>query len=292
MSKITYSKSSKAIDNDWDIIIDSKSKWFDFQIGEVWRARELIWLFVWRDLVSVYKQTVLGFFWFFLQPIFQTLIYYILFGLFARFPTDGIPPLAFYLSGLILWGFFSACFGKVSQTFIGNIGLYGKVYFPRLVIPISLVISSFIGFLIQTLLLIVVMLVYIWTGTVFHPNIWLLSLPVLFFMVGSLGFSLGIITSVLTIRFRDLQHFIAYGLQFLLYATPIIYPLSVIPEKFQKLLLINPLTSIFVAFRYAVLGQGDINLFYLGYSFIATLIILFVALVAFKQSEGTFMDFV
>lgn len=292
MSKTVSSNITNTIDNDWDIIIQSKNNWFDFQFGEIWGARELIWLFVWRDLVSVYKQTVLGLFWFFLQPMLQTLIYYILFGLFARFPTDGVPSLLFYLSGLILWGFFSASFSKVSQTFIGNTHLYGKVYFPRLVIPISLVISSFIGFIIQCLLLIAAMLVYIWTGTAVGPNIWLLSLPVLFFMVGSLGFSLGIITSAITIRYRDLQHFIAYGLQFLLYATPIIYPLSVIPEKFQKLLLINPLTPIFVAFRYAVLGQGDISLFHLGYSLVVTLIILFVSLVAFKRSEGTFMDFV
>ncbi len=279
-------------DSTWDIVITPKGGWFDFQLREIWEARELIWLFVWRDLVSVYTQTVIGPFWYLLQPTLQTLLYFILFGLFIRFPTEGIPPFLFYLSGLILWGFFSSSFGRVSQTFIGNVGLYGKVYFPRLVIPISLVISSFIGFLFQSLLLVIAIVIYILTGTKIQPTIWLLSLPVLFLMIACFSFSLGIIISALTVRYRDLQHFIGFGIQFLLYATPIVYPLSAVPAQFQKFFLLNPLVSIFEAFRYAVLGQGRIDLFQLGSSFVVMVILFFVSLVVFHRAEGTFMDFV
>ncbi len=283
---------SNTSNHKWDIIITPKGRWFDLQLREIWEARELIWLFVWRDLVSVYTQTVIGPFWYFLQPTLQTLLYFILFGLFVRFPTDGIPPFLFYLSGLILWGFFSATFNRISQTFIGNTGLYGKVYFPRLVIPISLVISNFISFLFQSLLLIIAILIYTVTGTTIQPNVWLLLLPGLFFMLACFGFSLGIIVSAFTVRYRDLQHFIGFGVQFLLYATPIVYPLSAVPVQFRRILLLNPLVPIFEAFRYAVLGQGNIDLLQLGYSCIVMVILFSVSLVVFHRAEGTFMDFV
>jgi lipopolysaccharide transport system permease protein len=276
----------------WDTIITPQRKWFDFRLGELWHARELIGMFVWRDLVSVYKQTILGPFWYFLQPTLQALMYFFIFSFIARLPTDGIPPLVFYLAGTILWGFFSSNINRVSTTFIGNSYLYGKVYFPRLIIPISVVISNFFSFLIQTLLLITVMLIYIWFGSTIRPNLWLLLIPILLLIVAFLGFSFGIIVSALTVRYRDLQYFINFGVQFLLYGTPIIYPLSALPPSFRKLILVNPLTSVFEAYRYALMGQGSINLLLLVYSFIFTAIIFILSLVAFNRVEDTFLDFV
>jgi lipopolysaccharide transport system permease protein len=276
----------------WDTIITPQRKWFEFQLRDIWHAHELIGLFGWRDLVSVYKQTVLGPLWYFLQPALQALMYFFIFGFIAKLPTDGIPPLVFYLAGTVLWGFFSNNISRVSSTFIGNSYLYGKVYFPRLVIPISVVISNFISFLIQILLLIAVMLIYISLGSTIRPNLWLLLIPVLLLIIAFLGFSLGIIVSALTVRYRDLQYFIGFAVQFLLYGTPIIYPLSAIPQSFRVLILINPLTSVFEAYRFALLGQGSINLPLLGYSFIFTSIIFILSLIAFNLVEDTFMDFV
>ena len=276
----------------WDTIITPQKKWYEFRLGEIWHARELLGLFVWRDLISVYKQTILGPFWYFLQPTLQALMYFFIFVSIARLPTDGIPALVFYLAGTILWGFFSSNISRVSTTFIGNTYLYGKIYFPRLVIPISLVISNFISFLIQGLLLIAVMLIYISIGSAIRPNMWLFILPLLLLIIAFLGFSFGIIVSALTVRYRDLQYFVGFGVQFLLYGTPIIYPLSAIPNSFRVLILLNPLTSVFEAYRYALLGKGSINLPLLAYSFLLTAILFFLSLIIFNRVEDTFMDFV
>ncbi len=291
LNKITTLISNDSQEH-WDTIITPQKKWFEFRLEEIWHARELLGLFVWRDLISVYKQTILGPFWYFLQPTLQALMYFFIFGAIARLPTDDIPAFVFYLAGTILWGFFSSNIYRVSTTFIGNAYLYGKIYFPRLIIPISIVISNFISFLIQALLLIAVMLIYIFNGSTIRPNLWLFLLPVLLLMIAFIGFSLGIIVSALTVRYRDLQYFIGFGVQFLLYGTPIIYPLSAIPNSFRALILMNPLTSIFEAYRYALLGRGSINLPLLGYSLLFTAILFILSLVIFNRVEDTFMDFV
>jgi len=279
-------------DDSWTMVIRPQRAWWDLRLMEVWNARELILLFVWRDLVSIYKQTVIGPLWYFLHPTLQTLMYFFIFGVIARLPTDGIPPLLFYLSGTILWALFSTTLSGVATTFIGNAYLYGKVYFHRLAIPISVVISNFVNFLIQSALLLIVMLIYNLAGFGIHPNRWLFLLPLLLLIIASLGLSSGIIISALTVRYRDLQHFIPIGVQFLLYATPIIYPLSAIPEGWRSVIQFNPLTPVVEAFRFGLLGQGSVNPPMLVYSIFFTIIVFFISLLAFNRAEGTFMDFV
>ena len=284
--------SKNLAEKEWDLIVTPQKNIFDWKLRYVWDARELIALFVWRDFISVYKQTILGPFWYLLQPTLQTLMYFVIFGLVARFPTGSIPPLVFYLSGTVLWGFFASSISRVSNTFLSNTSLFGKVYFPRLVIPISVVISNFVSFLIQTMFLVVVIAIYIGAGSTIRPTFWLALTPVLLLMIASLGFGLGIIISALTVRYRDLHYFVNFGIQFLLYTTPVVYQVSVLPQSLRWIVLINPLTPIVEAFRFALLGQGNINLLQLAYSLIVTIVILVISLVAFTRVEGTFMDYV
>jgi lipopolysaccharide transport system permease protein len=284
---------NKASFKEWTLVIKPKTSWFDIQIADIWRYRDLLMLFVRRDFVSAYKQTILGPMWYVIQPLLTTIMFIIVFDRVAEIPTDGAPPALFYLSGLVIWNYFSTCLTKTSVTFSANSGIFGKVYFPRLIMPISNVISALIGFGIQLLLLFVLLLYfYFFMDIQFSLNVYLLSLPFLLLLVSSLGLGFGIIISSLTTKYRDLANLIGFGTQLLMYATPVIYPLSFFEGKYRSLIMINPLTPIIELFRYSILGVGDFQVFSILYSVIFTIISLFVGILIFNKIEKSFMDVV
>ncbi len=274
----------------WTDVIKPQRNWLDWRLGDLWRARDLIILFVWRDFVSVYKQTILGPLWYLIQPLLTTLTFTIIFGRIAALPTDQLPDFLFYLSGSVIWAYFAECFNKTSVTFITNSSLFGKVYFPRLAVPISVLISNLITFAIQFALFLVFMIYYWVTGDAVTPNWSVVLLPVYILIMAGLGLGFGIIVSALTTRYRDLQFFVRFGVQLVMYATPVIYPLSSMPEKYKLLIVANPMTAIVEGFRYSFLGAGELNLYYLLYSFVFMLISLTIGILLFNRIESTFMD--
>jgi lipopolysaccharide transport system permease protein len=274
----------------WTLVIRPNRRWFDLRLNELWHYRELIGIFVWRDFVSVYKQTILGPLWFIIQPLLTTIIFTVIFGRIASLPTDGLPQFLFYMSGTVVWSYFAACIAKTSNTFIANANLFGKVYFPRLVVPVSILISSLISFAIQFGLFHLFMLYFALSGSVIRPNLSILLLPVLIFLMAGLGLGFGIIISALTTRYRDLQQLVTFGVQLLMYATPVIYPTSTLPEKYRWILQANPMTPIIETFRFAFLGAGTIDALNLLYSFIFMIIVLFIGLLLFRRVETNFVD--
>lgn len=272
------------------MLIRPRRPWLDLRLGELWQARDLILLFVRRDFVAVYKQTILGPLWFLVQPLLTTLIFTVIFGQVARLPSDGLPAFLFYLSGTVIWSYFAACLTKTSETFTANAGLFGKVYFPRLAVPISLLISNLVAFAIQLCLLLVFIVYFWWMGAQVRPHAAMLLLPVLLLLMAGLGLGLGIIVASLTTRYRDLQHLVSFGTQLLMYATPVIYPVSALPEAYRPWMQANPLAPIIEALRYAFLGAGTISPGSLLYSAACTLAILLIGLVLFNRIEQTFMD--
>jgi len=277
-------------ESEWTLEIKPVSGWFNFHLKDVWRYRDLLFMFVRRDFVSVYKQTILGPFWFFLQPILTAVTFNIVFGKIAKIPTDGIPPFLFYMSGLVCWGYFADCLTRTSSTFITNANIFGKVYFPRLVSPLSNIISLLMKFGIQMLLFICFLIYYKIQGDNVNPNIYILLIPYLILLMAGLGLGFGIIVSSLTTKYRDLTFLISFGVQLLMYATPVIYPLSELPEKYRWIVLANPMTAIVDTFRYAFLGAGVFNLSNLIYSSIFMVVILSIGIVIFNRVEKTFMD--
>lgn len=276
--------------NDWDLIIQPKTRWFDLHLSDLWRYRDLMILFVWRDFVASYKQTLLGPFWHLLAPLMSTLIFTVIFGEIARIPTDGVSPFLFYMCGLTAWNYFASCLTSISGVFLSNASLFGKVYFPRLTVPVSIVISSLVKFGIQFALFIGFMIFFYIRGSSIHPTLIILLMPYLLFVMAALGLGVGIIISSLTTKYRDLQILVGIGVQLLMYATPIVYPMSSVPEKYRWLILINPMTPIIETFRYAFLGSGSFNITHLIYSTITTLILLFFGILLFNRVEKTFMD--
>jgi lipopolysaccharide transport system permease protein len=277
-------------ESEWTLEIKPVSGWFNFHLKDVWKYRDLLFMFVKRDFVSVYKQTILGPFWFFLQPILTTITFTIVFGNIAKIPTDGIPPLLFYMSGIVCWGYFSDCLTRTSSTFISNANIFGKVYFPRLVSPLSNIISLLMKFGIQMLLLICFMIYFKLNGSDINPNMYILLTPYLILLMAGLGLGLGIIVSSLTTKYRDLTFLVGFGVQLLMYATPVIYPLSALPEKYKWIILANPMTSIVDTFRFAFLGAGSFNPGNLLYTSIFVVVILSIGIVVFNRVEKTFMD--
>ncbi len=275
---------------DWSLIIQPQRRWFDLRLAELWRYRDLISLFVRRDFVSIYKQTILGPLWYLIQPILTTLTFTIIFGRIARLSTDGLPPFIFYMSGTVIWSYFADCLTKTSNTFITNAQLFGKVYFPRLAVPISILISNLITFGIQFIMFLGFTGYFILTGTAIKPNIWILFTPVLLIIMAGLGLGFGVIVSSLTTRYRDLRFLVTFGVQLWMYVTPVIYPVSSIPVQFQPFIKANPLTPIVETFRYAFLGAGEINIMNLAYSAIFMVIVLIVGVILFNRIEATFMD--
>jgi lipopolysaccharide transport system permease protein len=288
---MTDEKNIVAENEDWDLVIKPKAKLFDLQLKEVWRYRDLLVLFVKRDFTAQYKQTILGPLWHIIQPVFTTIMFVIIFDKIANIPTDGIHPVLFYMSGITIWNYFSSCLNATSNTFVANAGIFGKVYFPRLVIPLSVVASNMVKFCIQFLILFAVMVFYQLRGhqIVIHWT-WLI-IPFLVLLMAALGLGLGIIISSLTTKYRDLAILTGFGVQLLMYATPIAYPLSFIEDKpIGWIAHINPLTGIVEAFKFALFNNAAFNQSALVYSVIFTVIILFAGLFLFNKVEKSFMD--
>jgi lipopolysaccharide transport system permease protein len=248
-------------------------------------------MFVRRDIVTMYKQTILGPLWYFIQPLLTTLVFTVIFGKVAKIPTDGLPPLLFYLAGVTAWNYFSDSFKNTSDTFKKNENIFGKVYFPRIVMPLSIVISGLLKFGIQLVLFIGFIVYYMAIGVDMQP-VWplLWLLPFLLLLMGFMGLGFGMIISSLTTKYRDLTFLIAFGIQLLMYGTPVIYPLSAIPEKYQWIVEANPMTSIIESFRYMFLGEGSFSWQALGYTTVFTIILFFLALIVFNKTEKNFMD--
>ena len=280
----------KEIEQSWDLIITPRKKWYDLQLRDVWRYRDLISLFVRRDFVAKYKQTILGPLWFLIQPLLTSLVFTVIFGNIAQLPTDDLPQLLFYMSGTVLWNYFSACLVSTSDTFIANANLFGKVYFPRLVMPISVVISNLITFAIQFLFFLAFFLYFFIRQTNVSFTLWALALPYLVFLMAGLGLGFGIIISSLTTKYRDLRYLVSFGVSLWMYGTPVIYPVSSIPEGWQWIANINPVTPIIETFRNGFLGQGNPTWLGLGYSTMFMLLVMVIGVVIFNRVEKTFID--
>jgi len=286
------SESTHNVDDrlDWDLTIRPESGWFDLRLGELWRYRDLIWLFVRRDFVVFYKQTILGPLWYLLQPLLTTIMMTIVFSRLANISTDGVPPFLFYLSGTIAWSYFAQSLTQTSNTFISNASVFGKVYFPRMVVPVATVIIGFAQFGIQLALFLLVYAYYLLTGLAIDPSIWILVLPVALLQMAMLGLGMGMLVSSLTTKYRDLVFLMTFGVQLWMYATPVVYPSSIVPESVRHLYMMNPMASIVELFRFAFLGQGTIAIEYFAYSWISTLCVLFLGVVVFQRVERSFMD--
>ncbi|NUM47368.1 MAG: ABC transporter permease [Anaerolineales bacterium] len=278
-------------DDSWDLIIQPQRNLLDLRLRELWRYRDLVMLFVRRDFVAVYKQTILGPLWYLIQPLLTTITFTFIFGQIASLPTDGLPQFLFYMSGTVVWAYFADCLNKTSNTFVQNANLFGKVYFPRMAVPVSILLSNLITFFIQFALFLVFVGYFVLRGTAITPNwLWVALSPLLILMMAGLGLGLGIIISSLTTKYRDLRFLVQFGVQLLMYATPVIYPVSSIPERFQWIILANPMTPIVEAFRAAFLGAGTVNVGHLAYSFGFMLVVVFLGSVIFNRVEQTFMD--
>lgn len=281
----------KAGQDYWTEVISPKKGWLELNLKELWNYRDLIALFVKRDFLSAYKQTILGPIWFFIQPLFTTLIFVIIFTRIAHLSTSNIPPVLFYLSGITLWNYFAECLTKTSNVFISNAGIFGKVYFPRLTSPISIIISNLLKFGIQLLLLSIACVYYAFKGQVsFNFGMNILLLPYIIVLMAMLGLGLGIIFSSLTTKYRDLTFLLQFGVQLLMYATPIIYPLNSVEGKLKTILEINPLTPLIETFRSILFQQENIDFGGLLYCTIFTGLILITGVIIFNRVEKSFMD--
>ena len=274
----------------WTTIITPQKKFIDINLVEVWRYRDLIYRLVHKEFVYKYKQTILGPLWFFIQPLMMSIVFTIVFNQIANIPTDNVPPMMFYLSGLLAWNYFSESLNKTASTFISNVSIFGKVYFPRLCVPISIAITNLLTLGIQMILFIFFYIYFLLKGAPIKPTIWILSLPFLIVQVAVLGLGVGIWISSLTTKYRDLRFTVTFLTQLWMYATPIMYPISQVPEKWHWILWLNPMTGIVETFKVATLNTGLININYLIVSLIMTLAILLSGLVIFTHIEKTFMD--
>lgn len=274
----------------WDFSISASRGYFDLDLKELWRYRDLLRMFVKKDIITVYKQTILGPIWFLLQPIFTTMIYVVIFGKFAKISTDSIPPVLFYMGSVTLWNYFSETLNITSKTFSENASVFGKVYFPRLILPLSKVISGMIKLMIQFGLFIIAWLYYLFIKHSITPNWHIVFFPVLLGVLALMSLSIGIIITSLTTKYRDLTFLISFGVQLLMYATPIIYPISIASADKQFWLWLNPLTSLFEAFKFAFLGKGIFSPFWLGYSTLFAVVTLLSGIVIFHKVEKRFID--
>lgn len=276
--------------SEWTIEITPKKKWYDIDFKSMWRYRDLYLMYIKRDIVVQYKQTILGPLWYFVQPIFTTIIYMFIFGGLAGISTDGVPQPLFYMAGIMLWNYFSAVFTTSSGLFVSNAAVFGKVYFPRLIVPLANATSNLLKFVIQLALFVVVYIYYIVVGTDIGPNITILLFPVIVILIALSGMSTGLIISSMTTKYRDLTQLVTFGIQLFMYATPVIYPLSTAPEKYRDILMLNPLSPLFEAARYSTMSCGSISWSGLLYSLVVTLILTAVSIVIFSRTERTFMD--
>jgi lipopolysaccharide transport system permease protein len=275
---------------EWTLVIRPKTRWFDLHLADLWRHRDLVMLFVRRDFVAAYKQTILGPLWFLIQPLLTTLTFTLIFGNIAKLSTDGLPKILFYLSGITAWTYFADCLTKTSETFNANANLFGKVFFPRLAVPLSVVISNLIKFGIQLGLFLGFYSYFLAQGSAIRPTRALLLLPLLILLMAALGLGCGIIVSSLTTRYRDLRFLVQFGTQLLMYTTPVIFPLSKLPPQYRWIMLANPMTPVIETFRYAFLGVGTFSWTLLGISAFVTSVILASGVLLFNHVEKTFMD--
>lgn len=276
---------------EWTEVIEPRTRLFDLRLKELWRYRDLVVMFVRRDFVTNYKQTILGPLWFFIQPLLTSITFLIIFGNIAEIKTDGPPHFIFYLAGITIWNYFSETLTRTSSVFRDNASIFGKVYFPRLTMPLSIVISNIVRFGIQFALFLIVWAYFLITRNVLHPNVYILLTPVLLLLMGTLALGLGMVFSAMTTKYRDLVFLLAFGVQLLMYATPVIYPLSSLQgKKYLWLILANPMTPIVETFRYAFLGVGSFQWSYLAYSAAAAFVILSIGTVIFNKVEKSFTD--
>ena len=273
----------------WTETIESKHSLFDLNLKEVWRYKDLVYMFVKRDFVSSFKQTILGPIWFFINPIFTTVVYIIVFGNIAKLSTDGAPKILFYLAGITLWNYFSTCLNGTSNVFTSNAAIFGKVYFPRLVMPISIVFSNLMRFGVQMVLFLIAFLYYLTKGEV-QPNWWILATPFLIILMAMFALGVGMIFSSMTTKYRDLQMLLGFGVSLYMYATPVIYPVSALPKAIQPYAAWNPLTGIFECFKYGWLGVGEFNPTMLAISSLIILLLLAIGTITFNKVEKSFMD--
>ena len=277
----------------WDIELTPHSSLFDLKLDDIWHYRDLLILLIRRDFVSFYKQTILGPLWFFIQPLFTTIIYTFVFGNLADISADHLPKPLFYLAGITAWNYFADCLTKTSTVFTANAGLFGKVYFPRLIVPLSIVVSNLIRFGVQMVLFFLMIGFSVFKGANVHPNAYLLLFPFLLILMAMLGLGLGMIISAMTTKYRDLSFLITFGIQLMMYLTTVIYPLSTVKEKYPKyqwLVEYNPMTPIIESFRYGFLGQGTFTMLSLGITTVITILVLLIGIVIFNRVEHTFID--
>lgn len=271
-------------------VVSAKRGLFSLNLRALWKYRDLVFLFVKRDLKNVYKQTVLGPLWIIINPFLSTFVFTVIFGIIANISTDGIPQFLFYMSGNILWSYFLSCFNRASSTFLSNARIFGKVYFPRLVMPLSGIIYNSITFIVQFAMFVILVAVYAFNGANVHPNILVLALPVLIIQTALLGTGTGLIISSLTTKYRDLNVLVSFGLTLWMYITPIVYPVSQISDNFRWIMLLNPVAPIVETFRYAFLGNGSFEWFFLLISAAVTVVVLIVGMIVFNQVEKNFID--
>lgn len=280
--------------HDWDLIIKGHTSAFDIKFNDLWRYRDLLLLFVKRDFVSFYKQTILGPLWFFIQPIFTTIVFTFVFGNLAGISTDGLPQQLFYLAGITSWNYFSDCLTKTSTVFKDNANIFGKVYFPRLIMPLSIIFSNLVRFSVQLLLLLFMMTYFYFfpvEGAHFEITYGIVFFPFLLLLMALLGLGIGLIITAITTKYKDLTFLVTFGVQLLMYATTVIYPLSYAREKgYATVVELNPMTGIIEAFRFAFLGKGEFTFWSIGYSILVTLVVLFFGILIFNKTEKNFVD--
>ena len=273
----------------WDSVIESRHSLFDINLKELWHYRDLLVLFVRRDFVTVYKQTILGPLWFFIQPLLTTITFTIIFGNVAQLSTDGAPKIVFYMAGITLWGYFSTCLTTVSGVFNANAGIFGKVYFPRLIMPLTIVISNLMKFGVQFLLFIC-FVIYFTLQNQIQPNNWIMLTPLIIVLMALISMGIGLILSSMTTKYKDLNQLIAFGVQLFMYATPVIYPSSSVPLDYQWVVELNPLVGLFDYMRFAYLGVGEFTILDLVYPSIFSIVILAIGVLGFNKTQKTFMD--
>ena len=274
----------------WTTIITPKNKFFRLNLKELWNYRDLVYMFVKRDIVSVYKQTILGPLWFFIQPLMTTLMFLLVFGHIAKIPTDGVPQVLFYMNGIILWNYFSTCLTSTSNTFVGNSYLFSKVYFSRLTLPVSMVISALIRLFIQFGLFFIVILIYLLRGFEITPNISMIFLPFFILQTALLGLGIGLIITALTTKYRDMTYLVGFGVQLWMYVTPIVYPLSMVPAKWRLIYMLNPIVPVMEGFKHAFFSTGFPSFFEYGLSIAITFVLLFAGILVFNLVEKDFVD--
>ena len=280
----------KKSDNNWTEIISGERGWFDLKLSELFNYSYLIYLFVKRDFVIFYKQTILGPLWYVILPIVNTVIFNIIFGRIAKLSTDGIPPFLFYMSGTVVWSYFSSCINGTSTTFVKNANIFGKVYFPRITVPIATVISCLFQFIIQFLLFLGFYLYFISNGAEIRPNYLLLTLPFIILQMGIMALGFGLIISSLTAKYRDLTFAMTFILQMWMYLTPIVYPLSQVPEEYRTIYILNPMTSVVEMFRFAFFDTSTINLETIIMSVCFSIFVLIIGFYKFTRTEKSFID--